>query len=327
MTAREKGIGRTISIVLLAALMLAGFSSCGKMPNDPQFDYKVIENTDSDKAVYPYIVKTESAAWYLAGDDIDLLGEDPFYEGLYDILKYQESDFAEAREALGGFIPEKIEPVKIYTDFCGKAGISEFAGAYYNERSNFIKVFSGWEMAKNALLHEYIHYLTVCCTDAPVLDRFFAEGIAEYISKIVCQNRMLRSINMGFSEEETSFYREHGAWDEKEECVDPKRYYFGTAETIAQGRIVGMEYPTIFNTVIVRTPQIQQAPGTEDLSFAEAACIMAYLVDSYSRETVYSHMNNTADDLESIFGESFSEIYHHWTEWNTEQCKKMGLIM
>ena len=323
MAAKRKTPIKIIRAVFLSALMLVLLSSCSEIPSD----YTPKQNTGDDKAIYPYIVSTESATWYLAKDDISLLGEESFYEGLYDILKYQESDFAEAREALVGFISEKIEPVKIYTDFCGKAGISENAGAYYNELSNFIKVFSGWEMAKEALLHEYVHYLTIHCTDTPVSDRFFAEGIAEYISKIVCKNRMLRSINMGFGEEETSFYREHGAWDEKEGCVDPKLYYFGTAEVIAQGQMVGMEYPTISNTVIVRTPQIQQNPGAKDLSFVEAACIMAYLVETCSKEAVYSHMDRNADDLASVFGKSFSEIYNQWSIWNTERCSELGLIM
>lgn len=318
---------RTISTVLLAILMAVILSSYSKAPVDFPPDHTVTDNPGSDKDKYPYIVNTGSSIWYLAADDIDLLGKEAFFEGLYDILLYQESDFAEARSALAGFIPEEIEPVKIYTDFCGKAGISEIAGAYYNEISNFIKVFSGWEMAKEALLHEYVHYLTVHCTDTPVADRFFAEGMAEYISKIVCRNRMLRSINMGLSAEEAEFYRDRGAWDEEENCIDPKLYYFGTAEVIAQGQLVGIEYPTISNKVIVRTPQIQRSPRTEDLSFVEASCIMAFLVDTYTREAVFSHMDLDSDDMESVFGKPFSELYIQWTEWNTEQFSKYGLVM
>ena len=108
MAAKRKTLFGIISAVFLAALMLVLLSSCSKMPSD----YTPKENTGGDKAIYPYIVSTESATWYLAKDDIDLLGEESFYDGLYDILKYQESDFAEAREALAGFISEKIEPVK-----------------------------------------------------------------------------------------------------------------------------------------------------------------------------------------------------------------------
>ena len=36
-------------------------------------DYAVEENQRDNKAVYPYIVHTESSTWYLAKDDINIL--------------------------------------------------------------------------------------------------------------------------------------------------------------------------------------------------------------------------------------------------------------
>ena len=96
-----------------------------------------------------------------------LLGEDAFYKGLYAILENQEQDFADAREALKGYIDAEIPPIEIRTDFCGKAGVAEsIGGAYYHEQRNFIKLFGGWDVANFTLLHEYVHYLTLHCTEA-----------------------------------------------------------------------------------------------------------------------------------------------------------------
>ena len=224
-----------------------------------------------------------------------------------------------------GYIQEEIPPVDIYTDFSGRAGISEVAGAYYNERSNFIKLFSGWDMAKESLLHEYVHYLTMHCSEAPPSEGFWAEGIAEYISKIVCKNRMLRSINMGIPEETALFYKEHGAWDEKEECIDPKLFYIGTAQVIAQGQLVGKEYFSVSDVTITRTPQIQQNPSADKVSHIEAACIIAYLADTYSKEWVFTNWNTKTAEMDVTIGESFEEIYKNWVIWNTQLYEKSGL--
>ena len=49
----------------------------------------------------------------------------PYYEGLYAILDDAEADFADARAVLKGFIPDDIQPIDIYTDFCNKAEASK----------------------------------------------------------------------------------------------------------------------------------------------------------------------------------------------------------
>ena len=249
---------RILIISALFCLFIAILSGCGRSNDSLPVSCPIEENLLDNRAAYPYVVRTGSSTWYLAKDDIALLGEEDYYAGLSEILEDMEPDFADARAALAGHLREEIPPADIYTDFSGKAGISETAGAYYNERSNFIKLFHGWDTAKESLLHEYVHYLTLHCTEVPASEGFWAEGIAEYISNIVCKNRMLRSTNMGFSDEEALFYKDHGAWDEEEDCIDPKLYCFGTAQVIAQGQLVGMEYFSVSDVTITRTPEIQR---------------------------------------------------------------------
>lgn len=316
---------RATILTALVCLMLFMLSGCGQREDSLSVGYPIEENQQENKATCPYVVHTESSTWYLAKDDIALLGEEDYYAGLTEILEDMEQDFADARAALAGYLQEDISPVDIFTDFCGKAGISETAGAYYNERSNFIKLFDGWDTAKEALLHEYVHYLTMHCTEVPTTAGFWAEGIAEYVSNIVCKNRMLRSTNMGFSDEELLFYKDHGAWDDEEDCIDPKLFYFGTAQVIAHGQLVGMEYFSVSDVTITRTAQIQQKPNADNVSHIEAACIIAYLVDTYSKDLIFRNWNTKPEEMEKTIGQSFDETYENWVIWNTRQYQKLGL--
>ena len=65
-----------IAAWLLALLLLFGTligCASGKQK------YRVTENTEYNADVYPYVVKTASATWYLAKEDIELMGEDAFF--------------------------------------------------------------------------------------------------------------------------------------------------------------------------------------------------------------------------------------------------------
>ena len=197
---------KRVGSLLLAALLLLSLGACGqKAAADDAVRivgrYKVVPNDNERKDTYPYVLRTENSAWYLAAADIDLMGEEAFYKGLEDILSYAEADMTDARKALTGRIWEDVPPVEIRTDFCGKAEISQDAGAYYNGLANMIKLFHSWDMAKFSLLHEYVHYLTIHCAEKKTMHYFYIETVAEYVSKFVCENRMIRSIDFSNSDQ------------------------------------------------------------------------------------------------------------------------------
>ena len=118
---------KRMTALLLAVLLLSLPVLCCA----EQTEYQKGENTGWNKDSYPWIIRTPYAAWYVSKADIELLGEDAYYEGLYAILDDAEADFADARAALAGFIPDEIEPIDIYTDFCNKAEASKTADAFY----------------------------------------------------------------------------------------------------------------------------------------------------------------------------------------------------
>ena len=281
-------------------------------------------NTEYRPDLYPYVVHTESASWYLSQADIDALGMDEMLAGLQQVLVNQEADFADARKALEGYIGD-VPPVTICTDFSDHAEISKNSSAYYNGRENFIKVFHDWKHCDAALMHEYVHYLTLGCAPVPLETGFWAEGVAEYVSRILCKNRGSRSVNMGASEEEVAFFREKGAWDSEEECLDEKMIYFALAELYRKGYMTGESYFAVSNEVIERTDTIQNSPKPQQLSMHEAASMVAYLIETYGREAVFSNWNSDPEQMEAFFGMSFQDIYSAWAEWNTRQCKELGI--
>ena len=314
----------TCVLLALALLSCVLLSACGGA-HPKVAGYKVEENTNDKRTTYPYVVHTPSATWYLAADDIALMGEEAYFEGLAAILKDQEQDFADAREALKGYINEEIPAIDIYTDFSGRAAASESFGAYYNMRSDFIKLFGDWTMAAATLLHEYVHYLTVHCAPIPARPGFWAEAAANYFSMIACKDRMARSVDHGQSQEELAIYRAGGAWDEAEDCLDMQKFYYGTAYTFEQGWMVGIEFYSVSDVMEQRTEKLQQDPSIQHISHFEAASILAYLIETYSMDTVMASMDTDPDEIESVFGEPFSEIYRKWAVWNAAKCAELGL--
>lgn len=312
---------RRFALFLLIAVLIAMLSCCSA----EQQGYTKTENTGERADTHPYLVKTESATWYLSKADIELLGEDAFFEGLYTMLDDAEADMRDARAALEGFIPDEIPAIDILTDFCCKDAKAETASAYYNGRGNFITLFNGWENARITFLHEYVHYLTIHCAWTRTQFGFWAEGIAEYIADLVCRNRLGRSGNMGFEFAGYPPVMWDLAWDETENCIDPRKLDFGLGAIASNGGLVGVSYYAVMNETIVRTAEMQEDLQPQELSLCEASGLIAYLVDTYGKGIVFSNWNVDPDAMVMVFGKPFSELYREWAEWNIEQCRIMGM--
>ena len=313
---------RIIALLLAALLLSLPVICCAE-----QTGYQKEEYTGWNKDSYPWIVRTPNAVWYISKADIELLGEEAYYEGLYAILDDAEADFADARAALAGYITDEIQPIDIHTDFCNKAEKSKNAKAYYNGQGNFIKLFSGWNDARAALLHEYVHYLTMHCTQPRTRFGFWAEGMADYVADHLCKNRLGRSVNMAFEKAGYPPVMWDLAWDKAENCIDPRKLDIGLGVLAANGGLVGQRYYAVMNEMIVRTEEMDQNLKPDELSLCEASGMIAYLVDEYGKDTVFGNWNVDPDDMATVYGKDFSELYHDWAAWNEEQCKLLGIMI
>ena len=312
-------------LVMLMVLMLCVPAAAGSGEAEQTFGVALETNTSYEKDLYPYAVHGESAVWYLAKADIEQYGLEMLCSGLSGMMENMEQDFADARNALSAYLGEEVPAVRICTDFCNHAAISGDASAYYNGTGNFIKLFHSWDAANASLLHEYVHYLTIACARTPIRFGFWAEGIADYVSGFVCRNRMFRSANLNMTEENAAEARTRGVLD-PDGSVDEERAYYLTAEMYTCGEALGMQYYAVANEMITRTEAIQQHPKPDQLSFFEAASMIAFLAETYGEDAVFSHWDSDPEQFEDLFGRSFSELYQDWTAWNTLRCEQLGII-
>ena len=319
---------RVVSL-LLAALLLLSLGACGqKAAADDAVRivgrYKVVPNDNERKDTYPYVLRTESSAWYLAAADLDLMGEEAFYAGLEDIIQYMEADMADARKALTGRIWEDVPPVEIRTDFCGKAEISQDAGAYYNGLANMIKLFHSWDMAKFALLHEYMHYLTIHCAEKKTMHYFYIETVAEYVSKFVCENRMIRSIDFSNSDQpELNALAE--IWDDFDQ-VKYRNACLSESDAFARGLYDERPFSCVGQYVTVRKADKRLPDHLYELSYAEADSMALYLIETGGEEKYLDHWDILdEEELAGLYGCTVAELMTAWAAWNAEQCEKMGL--
>ena len=319
---------RVVSL-LLAALLLLSLGACGqKAAADDAVrtvgNYKVVLNDNERKDTYPYVVRTENAAWYLAGADIELMGEEAFYKGLEDILLYTEADMTDARKALTGRIWEDVPPVEIRTDFCGKAEISQDAGAYYNGLANMIKLFHSWDMAKFSLLHEYVHYLTIHCAEKKTMHYFYIETVAEYVSKFVCENRMIRSIDFSNSDQP-----ELNALAEIWGDFDQTKYRnacLSESDAFARGLHDERPFSCVGQYTTARKADKRLPDHLHELSYAEADSMALYLIETGGEEKYLDHWDILdEEELAGLYGCTVAELMTAWAAWNAEQCEKMGL--
>ena len=314
-----------LALLLLPCLLVCEQATAEETEIRKAGAYAVVANDDPrTKADYPLTVKTENTLWLLAKDDIDLMGEEAFYAGLADILQYVETDMADARQALTGRIWAEVPPVEIRTDFCGKAGISQDAGAYYNGRVNMIKLFDSWDMAKFALLHEYTHYLTVHCAEKKTMHYFFIETVAEYVSKLLCENRMFRSVDLEKTEQ-PQLKSMAEIWGDFNEAVYRNSCLI-ESDAYAQGRYDGMPYLCVGQYTAYRWANKRLPDHIYELSYAEAVSMALFLMETYGAEKYLDNWDMTDEEqLAGLYGYTVEELLNTWAAWNTEQCEKLGL--
>lgn len=316
-------IMKRIVLWALALLLIAAFG-CAK----PQGRQKEANN-GPDADAYPYLIRTPYATWYLSKDDMARLGEQAYTEALLALMDDAEADFADVRAVLAGHLPDEVAPIGIYTDFGGKAGVRQekHVGAYYNGVGNFIKLFEGWDMARAALVHEYVHYLTLKCASPATEGFFWTEGMADYIANFAVKNRLARSVNMGLDPSAVNPMMREQAWDAEENCFDPKLVYIGLGAIVSRGYTDGIEYFCVGNEWIVRRAGVEQDPIPDELTFYEAAGMLAYLTETYGKDTVFGNWNLDPAHADTVYGKSFAELYRDWAAWNEALCQKYGFTL
>lgn len=225
-------------------------------------------------------------------------------------------DFSDARALFEKYLPENVEAVDIYTMFY-KKGAAE--AGLYKAFENHIELYENWGMAKYALLHEYIHYLTMGIEDMFLTSGAFCEGIAEEAAVWGCENRL--RANYLNSTCDVERMKEIHCWDEEKDRVSYERMTYAMANTYCAGVLEGSTYGTVTREMTERPGKIE---FISELSYQEMASITHYLIELYGREAVCAGYYSF-DHFQELVGKDFVELYDEWGEWNQEQCDRLGM--
>ena len=314
----KRFIGKAIAL-LLALTMCAGLPvGCTKKDDTKKIAGYALE---PGEGIYSYVIHTPHATWHLAAADIELLGEDAFFEGLERILENQEADFSDAIAALDGYLND-VPVIDIYTDFSGRTERAKLGtyGAYCLFHVPCIEIYKP-DVAFESLLHEYAHYLTHCCMPYAIDGNFWSEAIAEYVSKFVCKNRMLHAT---FTEEGRNELAARGFAD-PDGNPDIGKIYRATAAAYRDGSMIGQTYSAVSQAPVKMTERMVEHPTLTLLSYHEAACFFDWLTARYGKELVFANMSIGQGDFGAVFGEDFETLFFEWAEDNRAYCEENGL--
>ncbi len=309
-------IGKAIAL-LLVLTMCFGFG-CAKKDDARKIAGYTLEPSEG---TYSYVIHTPHATWHLAAADIELLGEEEFFNGLEKILENQEADFEDAIAALAGYL-DKVPVIDIYTDFSGRTEEAKLGvyGAYCRWNVPCIEVYQP-DAALDGLLHEYVHYLTHCCMRYEIDGTFWSEAIAEYVSRFLCKNRILCS---ALTEEGRVSLAARGLTN-REGDPDLKKLYCATAASIRDGSVIGRTITVVSQAPVKMSKQMLEHPMLTMLSYYEAACFFDWLVERYGKELVFANMTIGQGDFKDVFGEDFETLFFEWAEDNQTFCTENGL--
>ena len=267
-----------------------------------------------DADIYPFVIPGKDANWYFAAQDVMDMGYPAFLSRYLEIVPLAELDFADAREYLKDYIPKEHPPVDVCTHFFDNSGYNgDLVAGEFISYKNRIYLFTNWDEATYALLHEYIHYLR---REDAITDPFSVEAITEEIGVFELENRLRR--HSDFFSSKAKSLRKAGLWDEEYDCINLKNlhmyrsaaYYLGTDArpytSIAQFRVT-------------------QRPNTMSrnyLSISESTCMAWYMISLYGKDAVMEHA--MSNKLHLLMEKPFEEFYIDFSEWLLTQAEVYG---
>jgi len=293
----------------------------------PETSLPLIKNEGNNSVSYPYLVCTDVATWYISKADMELLGESEYLAGLESMLPLVEADFTDAQAVFEGYLTDPVPPVDIYTDFSAKTEVAQSGrpvGAIYRMSDRRIYLYGSWAQASFTLLHEYTHYLSMTCADLGLKSGFWAEGIAEYVSIFVCENRLIHSINYGLNEEQFALFASRGLCNE-DGSFEPKKYYYGYSARMHMEENLGEEYFAVSGYTMTLRESQQQHPLMSSVSYFEAASFLEYLMGLYGKDMVFTHFDTSQENFESVYGKEFGTLFLEWAQYDLELCEALGI--
>ncbi len=250
-----------------------------------------------------YKIEEEDCVWLWDDEDVTTYGYEYMVENYNRIEPLREEDFAEAREYLSAYLPDKLEKVKIKTNFAisDVSSISEYVVARQT-----IEVPRGWEEASFSLLHEYCHYLTV--GEGKLLDSksVFLEWYSAGLSGFILQNKEVSLLTDYIDKE---YLRELGIWNDKDNCCQLSTLYKRGAMRMYYEKKSQNENKESFFV------------SFGGLSYGERGTLFFYVTETYGFEKMIELGKHEDTGFEEVLGITFQELYFDMIDWLKPQME------
>ena len=302
-----------LTFLILALCAVSSIAKAGRV-------YSVEKNPVTSLKTYPYRVVSDSFELYLSQEDLDALDQDTYFDEMNRFLENLEEDLTEAREFLKDYLKEEVPPIRIFAYFTKPSPSA--AGMYIIEYQQ-IMLYSSWGVAARCILHEYVHYLTLECSKYIPTTNFWCEGIADYVSALVCENKTARSFYYDLDDDSVAFFAARRYLDE-DGMFNIRKYHYGNAAVLDMPYNRGQQYHPVSGKEKTMTEMVQQNPTMDTLSYSQAACFIEYLVDRFGKDKVIRHMV-PATQFRALYGKNFKDLYNEWKQENLKKCAEMNL--
>jgi hypothetical protein len=153
---------------------------------------------------------------------------------------------------------------------------------------------------------------------------FYIETVAEYVSKFVCENRMIRSIDFSNSDQpELNALAE--IWGDFDQ-VKYRNACLSESDAFARGLHDERPFSCVGQYVTVRKADKRLPDHLYELSYAEADSMVLYLTGKDGEEKYLDNWDIVDEDkLAGLYGYTLAELLTAWSAWNAEQCEELGL--
>lgn len=260
-----------------------------------------------------YEIEEEDVIWVWYSKDIRRIGWQEMVRKYKEYEPLRASDFAEAREFLKDYLPDKVEKAQLVCDYHHQRGVNGVT----NPATMQIKTNRCWENTAGCLLHEYIHFLTL--GENKLIDnsfsRFCVEGVAQWIASFELENQ------------EYELCRPYMADAYNKEKVEGKTWEAGM---LRFDKVYG-DYEVFMDDLndkamrdSKRKPKsgVPYAVNIDSFFYPEWGCMLKYIYETYGMEKTFALLKSDAD-FENVLGKTVDELYFETADYVKEEMQKM----
>lgn len=276
------------------------------------YNYAFNDNRQNEK--YPYVVHEENFNMFFKTIDVTAMGYKDFMAGYADIHKYAPDDFRDVQEHYWKNLDDDtIAPPDIYTKF-QKDGRDDFYdrfSAMYDKSINQIEIYGDWDMAKWALVHEYVHYIDRHHWYG--VDSMVLEAYTEELAVYECRNYLRQQFLTGYCE----------GYFEGIDVLNPETGLFDASvyndlQAVAMYTGTDKEWESLTGGVTERWTKDRTKVLFSEMSYHAASSFYHFLTEKLGEKKVHFASGKLIEFYE-LFEGDYESLYREWGDGLVEK--------